>query len=55
MSNLRQKILVLYLKMPALESEVIAWATYDGTGKKLHMTGDSDAQPYPPGVEKAKK
>jgi len=43
MSNLRQEVLVLYLKMPALESEVIAWATYDGTGKKLHMTGDSDA------------
>ena len=53
MSNLRQKVLVLYLKMPTLESD--AWATYDGAGKKLPMTGDSDAQPYPPGVQKEKK
>ena len=51
MSNLRQKVLVLYLKMPALESEVIAWATYDGTGKKLHMAGDSNAPPYPTGLD----
>ena len=39
----RQKVLVLYLKLPSLEGEVISWATFDGTGKKLHMTGDSDA------------
>ena len=51
MSNLRQKVLVLYLKMPTLESEVIAWATYDGTGQKLHMTGDSDTPPYPTGLD----
>ena len=51
MSNSRQKVLVLYLKMPTLESEVIAWATYDGTGKKLPMTGDSDAPPYPTGLD----
>jgi len=38
----RQKVLVLYLKLPSLEGEVISWATFDGTGKKLHMTGDSD-------------
>ena len=38
----RQKVLVLYLKFPSLEAEVISWATFDGTGKKLHMTGDSD-------------
>ena len=36
MSNLRQKVLVLYLKMPALESEVIAWATYDDTVGIFH-------------------
>ena len=35
----RQKVLVLYLKFPSLEAEVISWATFDGTGKKLHMTG----------------
>ena len=32
MSNLRQKVLVFYLKMPTQESD--AWATYDGTRKK---------------------
>ena len=37
----RQKVLVLYLNMPSLEGEVISWATIDGTGKKLHMTGFS--------------
>lgn len=51
MSNLKQKVLVLYLKMPTLESEVIGWARYDGTGKKLHMTGDSDSPPYPAGLD----
>ena len=42
----RQKVLVLYLKFPSLEGEVISWATFDGTGKKLHMTGDTDTPPY---------
>ena len=37
--------------MPTLESEVIAWATYDGTGKNLHMAGDSNAPPYPTGLD----
>ena len=47
----RQKVLVLYLKFPSLEAEVISWATFDGTGKKLHMTGDSDTPPYPTGLD----
>ena len=47
----RQKVLVLYLKLPSLEGEVISWATFDGTGKKLHMTGDSDEPPYPTGLD----
>ena len=47
----RQKVLVLYLKFPSLEAEVISWATFDGTGKKLHMTGDSDEPPYPTGLD----
>ena len=46
----RQKVLVLYLKFPSLEAEVISWATFDGTGQKLHMTGDSDEPPYPTAV-----
>ena len=47
----RQKVLVLYLKFPSLEAEVISWATFDGTGQKLHMTGDSDEPPYPTGLD----
>ena len=47
----RQKVLALYLKFPSLEAEVISWATFDGTGKKLHMTGDSDEPPYPTGLD----
>jgi len=53
MSNLRKNFFILYLKMPTLESD--SWVTYDGTRKKIYMTGDSDAQPYPPGVKKEKK
>ena len=47
----RQKVLVLYLSMPTLEGNVISWATFDGTGKKLHMTGDSDEPPYSTGLD----
>ena len=31
--------------------ESFSWATFDGTGKKLHMTGDSDEPPYPTGLD----
>ena len=47
----RQQVLVLYLKMPTLEAEVISWATFDGTGKELHMTGDSEKPPYSTGLD----
>jgi hypothetical protein len=47
----RQKVLVLYLSMPTLEGSVISWATFDGTGKTLHMTGDSDEPPYSTGLD----
>ena len=46
----RQRILVLYLENSALDSRVIAWANYDGTGTTRSMTGDSDEPPYPTGV-----
>ncbi|MCZ6680173.1 MAG: hypothetical protein O7E52_23325 [Candidatus Poribacteria bacterium] len=46
MSQLRQKILVLYLHTPDLNSHVVAWSAYDGTGKETHTTGDSDTPPY---------
>ena len=41
----RQKVLVLYLKSSALDTEVIGWANYDGTGETVHMAGDCDDPP----------
>jgi len=46
----RQKVLVLYLTDSSLDSNVIAWAHYDGTGRTEHMAGDSDSPPYPSGL-----
>lgn len=47
MANLRQKLLILYVRTPDLNSPVGAWAVYDATGKERHTTGDSDTPPYP--------
>jgi hypothetical protein len=47
---LRQKVLVLYLKNSALDSPVMGWAQYDGTGKRRHMAGDEDHPPYSTGL-----
>ena len=49
-AKLRQKVLVLYLANSALDSPVIAWALYDGTGETLHMAGDRDEPPYRTGL-----
>ena len=38
--NFRQQVLVLYLANSALDTAVIAWAMYDGTGRRMHMAGD---------------
>ena len=46
----RQQVLVLYLKNSALDSGVAAWALYDGTGRKRHMSGDADEPPYQTGL-----
>ena len=46
----RQKVLVLYLQTSALDSGVVAWARYDGTGETTPMAGDSDEPPYATGV-----
>ncbi len=51
MPQLRQKILVLYLHTPDLNSHVVAWSMYDGTGKTSPTTGDSDKPPYNSAVE----
>jgi hypothetical protein len=45
----RQNVLVLYLADSALDSHVIAWSQWDGTGRD-HMAGDSDQPPYPTGL-----
>jgi len=46
----RQKVLVLYLANSALDSPVVGWAQYDGTGETLHMAGDADQPPYRTGL-----
>ena len=47
----RQKVLVLYLQNSALDSKVVSWARYDGTGKHTHMPGDDDEPPYRSGLD----
>ena len=47
---MRQKVLVLYLANSALDSPVVGWAQYDGTGETLHMAGDRDTPPYASGL-----
>jgi hypothetical protein len=51
MSQLRQKVMVLYLSNSALDSNVKGWSLYDGTGKEAHTTGDSDTPPYTTGLD----
>jgi hypothetical protein len=46
----RQQVLVLYLGNSALDAPVVAWATYDGTGRTTPMAGDAEEPPYPTGV-----
>jgi hypothetical protein len=46
----RQQVLVLYLSTSALDSEVVGWSRYDGTGRTSPTTGDSDEPPYRTGV-----
>ncbi|HEY8742513.1 MAG TPA: hypothetical protein VIU62_05415 [Chloroflexota bacterium] len=54
MDRYRQQVLTLYLSNSALDSSVVGWALYDGTGKTAHTTGDSDAPPYPTGLDALK-
>ncbi len=50
MARLRQKVLVLYLKDSALDSSVVGWSLYDGTGKYKPATGDEETPPYGTGL-----
>ena len=48
--TIRQQVLVLYLDTSALDSHVIGWSRYDGTGRTSPTTGDSEEPPYATGV-----
>lgn len=48
--RLRQQVLVLYLSDSSLDSAVVGWTRYDGTGRTRPTTGDSDEPPYPTGL-----
>lgn len=47
----RQEVLVLYLSTSALDSPVVGWSRYDGTGRTRPTTGDSDEPPYASGLD----
>ncbi|HET6856419.1 MAG TPA: hypothetical protein VFH94_04895 [Streptomyces sp.] len=50
-AKLRQEVLVLYLATSALDSWVVGWSRYDGTGRTRPTTGDSDEPPYRSGLD----
>ena len=47
----RQQVMVLYLSTSALDTGVIAWAFYNGSGGTRHMSGDADEPPYKTGLD----
>jgi hypothetical protein len=49
-SPLRQQVLVLYLANSSLDSEVLGWAIYDGTGEASSETGDHPDRPFGTGL-----
>ncbi len=51
MATIRQQVLTLYLSTSALDSRVLGWSMYDGTGDQAHTTGDSDTPPYETGLD----
>jgi len=50
----RQNVLVLYTANSALDSAVVGWSRYDGTGKTRHMAGDAEEPPYRTGLDALK-
>ncbi len=48
--DLRQQVLVLQLSGSGLDSAVVGWSRYDGTGRSHPTMGDSDDPPYETGV-----
>lgn len=51
MNELRQQVMVLYLADSSLDSGVVAWSFFDGTGRTRHMAGDNDEPPYKTGLD----
>ncbi len=49
-AGLRQKVMVLWLADSALDSPVVAWSEWDGTGATSHMAGDQSEPPYASGL-----
>jgi len=43
--------MLLYLADSNLESHVVAWSVWDGTGAHRHMSGDAEEPPYPTGLD----
>lgn len=48
--DVRQQVLVLQLSGSGLDSAVVGWSRYDGTGRSRPTMGDSDEPPYETGV-----
>lgn len=46
--------MVLYLQTSALDSGVVGWSLYDGTGREVHMAGDASTPPYGTGLDALK-
>ena len=49
--NLRQKVLVAWLGDSSLDSPIVAWSLWDGTGERDTMAGDTDKAPYRTGLD----
>ncbi len=48
--TIRQQVLVLYLTSSALDTQVVGWSQYDGTGEQTHYAVDSTKPPYRTGL-----
>ena len=51
---IRQQILILYLSDSALDSFVVGWAVYDGTGGERPVTGEENEPPFKTGLQALK-
>ncbi len=52
--QVRQQVLVLYLATSSLDTHVVGWSMYDGTGESIHMAGDEEVPPYRTGLDALK-